>query len=765
MNYMPGTASLIQDIDKKHLVLLRDGRTLIGYLRSIDQFGGGGKRKGRSKKWREILRFPHISQCDELRRSLEEDYGSLCEKQPIGRLLFRQFCETRPELLRCIRFLDAVADYELSPDEKRKEMGEKIIRRFLSQKSPGFLPGISQSHISQCAENLRKSPCKDLFSGCLRPLREYLSRAPFAAYLGSMYFDRFLQWKYLERQSVTKDTFRQYRILGKGGFGEVCACQVRATGKMYACKKLEKKRIKKRKGEAMALNEKRILEKVNSRFVVSLAYAYETKDALCLVLTIMNGGDLKFHIYNMGSPGFEDERVVFYAAEICCGLQHLHREGIADLKPENILLDDDGHIRISDLGLAIEIPEGETVRGRVGTVGYMAPEVIGDERYAFSPDWWGLGCLVYEMVAGRSPFRARKERAGREEVERRVREEQEPYSDEFSEDARALCEMAAAGLRGGRGGRGEATSLLQEHQLQAPGGRRHEAVLRAGPPGRVLQGRAGHRAVLHGERRQPGPNRRRLLRQVCHRQRLHPLAERGRESRTLPARRLRRPPAILPRVPAADDRDGVLQGPQHLRAERDPLPGPGLEAAARAAQAQPAAEALPAPPGRLRHRHHHALPAAARRELAPRRGQRRRPGPAPGTGTVLTPSRRPEPCAGTRRRAPSSPSPAGLGRAAGAAGAGVSGRCSRRRGGTGRRCGRTRGPCPAAAGFGGKRGWDGVRGRGAGGSRAGRGEATRGPWAGGLWALSHAGRRTVRGSRRPRHRPLPARWHKGAGQE
>lgn len=52
---------------------------------------------------------------------------------------------------------------------------------------------------------------------------------------------------------------------------QVCACQVRATGKMYACKKLEKKRIKKRKGEAMALNEKQILEKVNSRFVVSVS--------------------------------------------------------------------------------------------------------------------------------------------------------------------------------------------------------------------------------------------------------------------------------------------------------------------------------------------------------------------------------------------------------------------------------------------------------------------------------------------------------------
>jgi G protein-coupled receptor kinase len=42
-----------------------------------------------------------------------------------------------------------------------------------------------------------------------------------------------------------------------------------------------------------------------------------------------------------------------------------------DCKPENILLDDHGHVRISDLGLAIEVPEGETVRGRVGTVGYM----------------------------------------------------------------------------------------------------------------------------------------------------------------------------------------------------------------------------------------------------------------------------------------------------------------------------------------------------------------------------------------------------------
>jgi G protein-coupled receptor kinase len=61
---------------------------------------------------------------------------------------------------------------------------------------------------------------------------------------------------------------------------------------------------------------------------VSLAYAFETKEALCLVLTIMNGGDLKFHIHNMGNPGFPEERAVFYAAEITCGLADLHKENI-----------------------------------------------------------------------------------------------------------------------------------------------------------------------------------------------------------------------------------------------------------------------------------------------------------------------------------------------------------------------------------------------------------------------------------------------------
>merc|ERR1712223_25839 len=284
---------------------------------------------------------------------------------------------------------------------------------------------------------------RDLFAPCVKGVKALLSKEPFQEFLKSMYFHRYLQWKWLERQPVTYKTFRMYRVLGKGGFGEVCACQTRATGKMYACKKLEKKRIKKRRGETMVITEKQILQKINSRFVVNLAYAFEMKDALCLVLTIMEGGDLKFHIYNMGGePGFPEERCRFYACEIILGLGHLHKEGIVyrDCKPENILLDSKGHVRISDLGLAVEIPEGEAVRGRVGTVGYMAPEIIDNEKYTFSPDWFSLGCLIFEMIEGRAPFRARKEKVKREEVDRRVKDSREDYSERFSPESQSLCE-------------------------------------------------------------------------------------------------------------------------------------------------------------------------------------------------------------------------------------------------------------------------------------------------------------------------------------
>ncbi|XP_070706381.1 G protein-coupled receptor kinase 5 [Pempheris klunzingeri] len=403
----------------------------------------GGRSKGRSWKWKEMLRFPQISQCVELAMSIERDYYSLCVQQPIGRKLFRLFCQSRPELQNYTSLQDALDAFETKSDEERRDFGKSIIQRFLRSQSSQSVSSAVLKHQRSCVQSLELDPCGDVFHACREDLHKYLSGEPFLQYQDSMFFDRFLQWKTLERQPITKHMFRQYRLLGKGGFGEVWAFQVRATGMMYACKKLEKTHVKKRRGEAMALNEKQILEELDSRFVVNLAYAYETKHALCLVLTMMSGGDLRFHIYNMGAPGLDRDRVRFYAAEVCCGLIHLHHKSILyrDLKPENILLDDSGHIRISDLGLAVRLSEGGLERGRVGTLGYMAPEVIGHKRYGMSVDWWGLGCLIYEMTAGQPPFRARGEHPKTPEMERRVQTEQEEYGDNFSSEVKDICSL------------------------------------------------------------------------------------------------------------------------------------------------------------------------------------------------------------------------------------------------------------------------------------------------------------------------------------
>lgn len=451
------------------------------YLKARE--GGSDNDKGKSKKWKKILQFPHISQCLDLINKIDVRYEYVVEHQPIGKLLFGQWCETKgSQYHRSFLFLDVAKRYELESDDQKQELITLIKQEFLGSMEQQNTMLFLDHNLFFSDEELGSEQNKDVIYSFVESVKTFLAGDPFREFSRSMYFHRYLQWKWLESQPVTHKTFRMYRVLGKGGFGEVCACQVRATGKMYACKKLEKKRIKKRKGEAMVLVEKQILEKINSRFVVSLTYAYETKDALCLVLTIMSGGDLKFHIYNMGGePGLDITRTRFYAAEVICGIEHLHKQGIVyrDCKPENILLDEAGHVRLSDLGLAVVLPEGESVRGRVGTVGYMAPEVIDNERYSFSPDWFSFGCLVYEMIEGQAPFRARKEKVKREEVDRRVKMDQERYSIKFSEDAKSLCQQLLAKnptqRLGGKADRNGALLIKQHLFFQSINWKRLEA--------------------------------------------------------------------------------------------------------------------------------------------------------------------------------------------------------------------------------------------------------------------------------------------------
>ncbi|XP_058684535.1 rhodopsin kinase GRK1 [Poecile atricapillus] len=427
--------------------------------------GGGGKDR-RSKA---RLRLPHISQCEALRAQLGGTAGTQnggpgapngappghtqdggqdtsfrwqCVDQPIGKLLFRRFLEGAPEFAAAGALWSEIEAFEQCEDAEREASAKRLRSRF-------FTPGGSE-HCGFLSAAATAPPAGsatpgDAFAQARRELLAHLEAAAWAPYRASPEFSRFVQFKWLEGQAVNADAFAEFRVLGKGGFGEVCACQRRATGKMYANKRLNKKRLKKRKGYEAALVEKRILARVHSRFIVSLACAFQTKTDLCLVMTIMNGGDLRYHIYNVDeeNPGFAEPRAVFYTAQILLGLEHLHQHRIVyrDLKPENVLLDDAGHVRLSDMGLAVELKDGESkTRGYAGTPGFMAPELLKNEDYDWSVDYFTLGVTVYEMLEAKGPFRRRGEKVENKEVTRRILNDPVTYSEKFSAAAREACE-------------------------------------------------------------------------------------------------------------------------------------------------------------------------------------------------------------------------------------------------------------------------------------------------------------------------------------
>jgi len=210
---------------------------------------------------------------------------------------------------------------------------------------------------------------------------------------------------YSEQRLSQKD-FIVFRDLGRGAFGVVSSAKMRTTGKLIAIKQLNKRLIKGKEAKKLVMVEKKILQKLGenpSSFTVWLKYSFQDKDYYYMSLPLCTGGDLGFHLSKKGY--FNVKRACFHTAEIIEGLMHLHSLGIIyrDLKPENIIFDDEGHSRISDMGLAV-IAGSRKIKGRAGTPGYWAPEVISRQHYSFSADYWSLGCVLFEMLAGICPF-------------------------------------------------------------------------------------------------------------------------------------------------------------------------------------------------------------------------------------------------------------------------------------------------------------------------------------------------------------------------
>jgi serine/threonine protein kinase len=174
---------------------------------------------------------------------------------------------------------------------------------------------------------------------------------------------------------------------------------------MYAVKVMSKRKIvTHEKKLERAIAEKRLLAKLSHPFIVSLQWAFQTRDHVFMVLDYCPGGELFYHLQQQGSFSEPDSR--FYISEILLGLEYLHLQGVLyrDLKPENCLLDNAGHIRLTDFGLSKEnLTKSAVFNSFVGTVLYLAPEMLRKEAHGLPLDFYCLGCLIFVLMTGKIP--------------------------------------------------------------------------------------------------------------------------------------------------------------------------------------------------------------------------------------------------------------------------------------------------------------------------------------------------------------------------
>lgn len=210
-------------------------------------------------------------------------------------------------------------------------------------------------------------------------------------------------------RKMTSEDFECLRCLGKGTFGTVLLVKQRATGRLYAQKQFKKASlVVKKKLIEQTKTERQILESVNRHpFVVKLFYAFQDHEKLYLILEYGQGGELFTHLKT--EKMFSEDVAAFYMAEMLLAISHLHNDlGVVyrDLKPENCLLDADGHLLLTDFGLSkVSAEQTDGCNSFLGTVEYMAPEVILGREYGKAVDWWSFGALGYDLMTGNPPFR------------------------------------------------------------------------------------------------------------------------------------------------------------------------------------------------------------------------------------------------------------------------------------------------------------------------------------------------------------------------
>ena len=187
------------------------------------------------------------------------------------------------------------------------------------------------------------------------------------------------------------------------------------NGKLYAMKVMSKVKIIRKNSIKNVLNEKHLLSKLHNPFLVNMVFSFQDMDNLYLIMDLLLGGDLRFHLNK--SVTFNENHLKFFIACTISGLDYLHQNKIIhkDIKPENLVFDLGGYLHITDLGIS-KIYHEENNKENSGTPGYMAPEVLFNKNHDYSVDFFALGVIGYEIIIGSRPYKGKDKKELRKDI-------------------------------------------------------------------------------------------------------------------------------------------------------------------------------------------------------------------------------------------------------------------------------------------------------------------------------------------------------------
>uniref|UniRef100_A0A8C6XUX6 Serine/threonine kinase 32A n=1 Tax=Naja naja TaxID=35670 RepID=A0A8C6XUX6_NAJNA len=217
---------------------------------------------------------------------------------------------------------------------------------------------------------------------------------------------------------ITFDHFEILRAIGKGSFGKVCIVQKKDTKKMYAMKYMNKQKCVERNEVRNVFKELQIMQGLEHPFLVNLWYSFQDEEDMFMVVDLLLGGDLRYHLQQ--NVRFEEETVKLFICELALALDYLQSRNIIHrnfLLTIYLFISFLGHVHVTDFNIATVITNDTQITNIAGTKPYMAPEMFTATKtsgYSYAVDWWSLGITAYELLRGRRPYHIRSSNSANE---------------------------------------------------------------------------------------------------------------------------------------------------------------------------------------------------------------------------------------------------------------------------------------------------------------------------------------------------------------